>query len=111
MFGKNLWVYFFSLSLEVDSQNRKNEELSLQQKLKLPDGVIDFDAETENDPFQVGLYAEDIFAYYRRREGRFNVKKYLDKQLELNRNMRSILSDWMVEVQVGKIQTIITLLI
>lgn len=65
--------------------------------------MIDFDAETGNDPFQVGLYAEDIFAYYRRREGRFAINKYLDgteSQSELNRNMRSILVDWMVEVQV-----------
>jgi len=65
----------------------------------MPDGVVDFDAETVDDPYPVGLYAEDIFAYYKRREGRFNVKKYLDKQTELNRNMRSILVDWMVEVQ------------
>ncbi|OXA59694.1 G2/mitotic-specific cyclin-B3 [Folsomia candida] len=87
------------LSQSVEDQNRKNEQLSLQKKSKLPHGVVDFDAETVKDQYQVGLYAEEIFAYYKRRENRFHVKKYLDEQTELNRNMRSILVDWMVEVQ------------
>jgi hypothetical protein len=67
----------------------------------MPDGVIDFDADCGKDPFQVGIYAEDIFAYYKRREGRFTIQKYLEKQPQLNKNMRAILVDWMVEVQVS----------
>ncbi len=81
-------------------QNKKNEKLTEQLKSRLPEGVTDFDEETGNDPFQVGLYATDIFAYYKRRELRFPIKKYLEKQVELNKNMRCILVDWMVEVQV-----------
>ncbi|CAL8118766.1 unnamed protein product [Orchesella dallaii] len=80
-------------------QNRKNEILTEKTKSRLPDGVADFDEESGDDPFQVGLYATDIFAYYKRREVRFPIKKYLEKQVELNKNMRSILIDWMVEVQ------------
>jgi hypothetical protein len=53
-------------SVDVDAQNRKNEEISVQVKSKMPDGVIDFDADCEKDPFQVGIYAEDIFAYNKR---------------------------------------------
>jgi len=87
-------------SASVRAQNRKNEEISAQVKSKLPDGVIDFDADCGKDPFQVGIYAEDIFAYYKRREERFPIVKYLDQQPQLNKNMRSILVDWMVEVQV-----------
>jgi len=83
----------------VENLNLKNDKLTVELKSKFPDGVTDFDAETINDPFQVGLYAEDIFAYYKRRELRFSVKKYLERQTELNRNMRAILVDWMVEVQ------------
>jgi len=66
----------------------------------MPHGVSDFDKEVGNDPFQVALYAVEVFEYYRRRETRFPIRKYLDKQSELNQNMRSILVDWMVEVQV-----------
>jgi hypothetical protein len=34
----------------------------------LPEGVDDFDKETLNDPFQVSLYAMDIFSYLKDRE-------------------------------------------
>jgi hypothetical protein len=34
----------------------------------LPEGVDDFDKETLNDPFQVSLYAMDIFNYLKERE-------------------------------------------
>jgi hypothetical protein len=34
----------------------------------LPEGVDDFDKETLNDPFQVSLYAMDIFSYLKERE-------------------------------------------
>jgi hypothetical protein len=47
-------------SVDVDAQNRKNEEISVQVKSKMPDGVIDFDADCGKDPFQVGIYAEDM---------------------------------------------------
>lgn len=84
-----------------DLQNKKNEKIAEKLKSCMPEGVVDFDEETGNDPFQVGLYAADIFAYYKRRELRFPIRKYLDRQTELNKNMRSILVDWMVEVQVA----------
>lgn len=35
---------------------------------RLPEGVEDFDKETINDPFQVSLYAMDIFSYLKERE-------------------------------------------
>jgi len=84
-----------------EQQNRENEMMTTDKVTasRVPEGVKDFDEETVNDPFQVGLYATDIFAYYKRREVRFPIRKYLDLQTELNKNMRSILVDWMVEVQ------------
>jgi hypothetical protein len=35
---------------------------------ELPEDVVDFDKETLNDPFQVSLYAMDIFNYLKERE-------------------------------------------
>jgi hypothetical protein len=35
---------------------------------ELPEDVVDFDKETLNDPFQVSLYAMDIFNYLKDRE-------------------------------------------
>lgn len=34
----------------------------------LPENVEDFDKETLNDPFQVSLYAMDIFTYLKEKE-------------------------------------------
>lgn len=88
-----------SSSSSSELMNAKNDQVTQEVRAKLPDGVIDFDQETADDPYQVGLYAADIFEYYKKRELRFPIKKYLEKQTEINRNMRSILVDWMVEVQ------------
>jgi len=59
----------------------------------------DVDVETINDPHQVGLYVVDIFNYYRKREAKFCVGDYMTRQKDLSQNMRSILVDWLVEVQ------------
>ncbi|CAL4123934.1 unnamed protein product [Meganyctiphanes norvegica] len=65
----------------------------------VPEGVTDFDKETENDPFAVAEYAEEIFQYYKNREDIFPIDKYIDRQPDVSKSMRSILVDWMVEVQ------------
>lgn len=65
----------------------------------VPEGVTDFDKETENDPFAVAEYAEEIFQYYKNRENVFPIDKYIDRQPDVSKSMRSILVDWMVEVQ------------
>lgn len=65
----------------------------------LPEGVVDFDFESRDDPFSEPTYAGDIFNYYKEREEMFLVSKYLEQQEELSVGMRSVLVDWMVEVQ------------
>ena len=87
----------------TEIMNARNAKITEEMKARLPEGVADFDSEGLDDPFQVSEYVFDIFEYYKRREAKFPVKKYLDQetQTELNRNMRAILVDWMVEVQVS----------
>ncbi|KAK2580934.1 hypothetical protein KPH14_006001 [Odynerus spinipes] len=66
----------------------------------MPEGVQwDFDAENWLDPFQVSHYAMDIFNYLKERECLFPIGDYMEKQVCLSRWMRSLLVDWMVEVQ------------
>jgi cyclin B len=65
----------------------------------MPDGVPDFDKENWNDPFQVSHYAHDIFSYLKQNEWRYKIVDYIDKQPDLSKWMRSLLVDWMVEVQ------------
>lgn len=67
--------------------------------LPVPDGVIDFDRENWDDPVQVSDYALDIFNYLKEREETFKIDTYLDRQPHLTNWMRTLLVDWMVEVQ------------
>jgi cyclin B len=83
----------------TDVMNARNAKVTEEIKIRLPDGVADFDGECLDDPFQVSEYVFEIFEYYKRREAKFQISKYLSLQTELNRNMRAILVDWMVEVQ------------
>ncbi|KAL2715404.1 G2/mitotic-specific cyclin-B3 [Vespula squamosa] len=89
-----------------DTTSGKEEKKSVTNNLNavpeevLPEGVQwDFDAENWLDPFQVSEYAMDIFNYLKERECLFPIGDYMDKQVCLSRWMRSLLVDWMVEVQ------------
>ncbi|KAI8740149.1 G2/mitotic-specific cyclin-B3 [Biomphalaria glabrata] len=76
-------------------------EDSLEEKLQEESDktILDIDQELYTDVFNVGLYAQDIFDYYRRRENMFIIPPYLDRQSTISAGMRAILVDWMVEVQ------------
>uniref|UniRef100_W5NAH2 Cyclin B3 n=1 Tax=Lepisosteus oculatus TaxID=7918 RepID=W5NAH2_LEPOC len=60
---------------------------------------FDIDKDHLQDSFMTAEYAKDIFDYLKAREEKFILQNYMDKQPDLNREMRSILVDWMVEVQ------------
>lgn len=65
----------------------------------VPAQVDDFDGENWEDPYQVSHYAMSIFNYLKQREQLFPIGDYMDSQVCLSRWMRSLLVDWMVEVQ------------
>lgn len=65
----------------------------------VPEGVIEFDKENWDDPIQVSHYAMDIFNYLKSREAQFVIEPYIHRQPHLNSWMRTLLVDWMVEVQ------------
>lgn len=66
---------------------------------KLPCGVKHFDRENWNDPYQVSHYAMNIFDYLTQQEHKYQIIDYIPKQPDLSKWMRSLLIDWMVEVQ------------
>lgn len=66
---------------------------------KPPPGVIDFDQQHPNDPYEVSEYTMDIFAYLKDREKRYTIQPYLEKQPHITKWMRMLVVDWMVEVQ------------
>ncbi|XP_022220832.2 G2/mitotic-specific cyclin-B3 [Drosophila obscura] len=65
----------------------------------VPLDVEDFDKKNWDDPFQVSHYAMDIFNYLKTREPEFPIDDYMPKQIHLTTWMRTLLVDWMVEVQ------------
>jgi hypothetical protein len=53
----------------------------------------------EADEFNCTDYAEAIFEYYRKRDKEFIIDDYIKEQPHINKQMRLLLVDWMVEVQ------------
>ncbi|XP_055914775.1 G2/mitotic-specific cyclin-B3 [Eupeodes corollae] len=86
--------------MELENENRISTPSPLKNHpAEIPDEVVDFDKANWNDPFQVSHYAMDIFNYLKTREVEFVIVDYMPKQAHLSKWMRSLLVDWMVEVQ------------
>lgn len=86
-----------SSSSSLGSQNEADDTEWVDRKL--PSGVQHFDRENWKDHLQVSHYAMDIFEYLRNQESKYQIKDYMSEQPELSKWMRSLLVDWMVEVQ------------
>ncbi|KAL9882426.1 G2/mitotic-specific cyclin-B3-like [Glossina fuscipes fuscipes] len=93
MLQKQLKTEFLSPTLPEET-----ETAEMQSKMP-PVGVEDFDKANWNDPFQVSHYAMDIFNYLKAREAEFPIDDYMKRQVHLSKWMRTLLVDWMVEVQ------------
>lgn len=84
---------------EAEDQNLTFTVDCDETEISTPEGVDNIDRENLKDIAQVALYAPFIFRYYKERELQFMVPMYMDNQPSLTLNMRSILVDWLVEVQ------------
>ncbi|XP_054422337.1 G2/mitotic-specific cyclin-B3 [Pteronotus mesoamericanus] len=54
-----------------------------------------------NNPFFNSIYVKDIFRYMKEREEKFILKKYMNRQSDISSNMRAILVNWLVDVQIS----------
>lgn len=59
----------------------------------------DVDKAQINDVFYNGLYAAHIFEYYKERETKFIPSDYISTNKGISANIRTVLVDWMVEIQ------------
>ncbi|XP_030782540.1 G2/mitotic-specific cyclin-B3 [Rhinopithecus roxellana] len=57
--------------------------------------------EDSSDPSFNPIYAREIFSYMKEREEQFILTDYTNEQIEITSDMRAILVDWLVEVQVS----------
>lgn len=84
-------------------QQNKTDDSKLEDRAskvrELPEGVDDIDKSNWNDLFLVSHYAYDIFVYLKQREEKYPISDYIEKQIYISKWMRSLLVDWMVEVQ------------
>lgn len=81
------------------SMSVKEEETAASSfTAQMVEGWEDIDME-DKDEFSCSDYVAHIFKYYREREEKFVVDDYLKRQPAINRQMRLLLVDWMVEVQ------------
>ena len=91
-----------SLNIESSSSAATVVPSHLSSSSPLAESVLgweDIDAGDEKDEFSSSDYVAHIFKYYRERETKFGVDDYLSRQPHINRQMRLLLVDWMVEVQ------------
>lgn len=81
---------------ELDEEEQNIE--SLKGAEEPAEDWDDIDA-NDNDEFSANDYVNYIFKYYKEREDKFAIKDYIREQPHINKQMRLLLVDWMVEVQ------------
>ncbi|XP_059943770.1 G2/mitotic-specific cyclin-B3 isoform X2 [Mesoplodon densirostris] len=91
---------FSTTSQSSTCESSSSEPFSSQDKRseKEMTPLEDIDKD-HSDPVFNSIYAKDIFSYMKEREEKFILKKYMTRQNDINSDMRAILVDWLVEVQ------------
>jgi len=86
------------LSIDIDY---KEEVEKRAEKLKrsLPKNVVDIDKEDDTNPQLCSEYAPEMYAYLKSREVKFAVKQDHLKGFPTTGKMRTVLVDWLVDVQ------------
>ncbi|XP_070641293.1 G2/mitotic-specific cyclin-B3 isoform X1 [Bos indicus] len=87
-----------SSTCESNSDKPFSSSDKKSQQEVIPLGNTDIDC---SDPFFSSVYAKDIFSYMKKREEKFVLNKYMTRQTDIDSDMRAILVDWLVEVQMS----------
>lgn len=70
-----------------------------QPPKNLPEDIIDYDRTQIENINSEPIYAFEIFEYLREKEQSTRCRKYMQQQKDISPKMRTILIDWLVEVQ------------
>jgi G2/mitotic-specific cyclin-B3 len=81
-----------------DSEAKSSKEEMAIADLQPIESWEDIDA-NDTDEFNASDYVNYIFKYYNERENKFTIRDYIKEQPHINKQMRLLLVDWMVEVQ------------
>ncbi|XP_075394487.1 G2/mitotic-specific cyclin-B3 [Tenrec ecaudatus] len=96
--GNTATMYIADTSNICESSCKESsprEKIAQKEQMASPE-YIDKD---HGDPLFNSIYAKDIFNYMKEREEKFIIKNYMNIQTDINSDMRAILVDWLVEVQ------------
>ncbi|KAK6936565.1 Cyclin, C-terminal domain, partial [Dillenia turbinata] len=65
---------------------------------RVKEPIIDIDAAEVNDELAVGEYVEELYKFYKLAEYECRLYDYMGTQPEINKNMRAIVVDWLIDV-------------
>merc|ERR1711942_337401 len=89
------------LNVLVDEQQDVPMEIEQDEVVcRIPEGVKDIDAEDSSNPQLCTEYALEIYAYLKQLEKRGSVRSDFLSGCPTSDKMRSVLVDWLVEVQI-----------
>ncbi|KAL9251658.1 G2/mitotic-specific cyclin-1-like protein [Drosera capensis] len=89
-----------SISMSTEQTGGVSDEVEVEMEDIFEDSIMDIDGrDAKNHPLAVVDYVEDLYAYYKKMEGRSRVSPdYMEQQADINQKMRAILMDWLIEV-------------
>ncbi|XP_073918720.1 G2/mitotic-specific cyclin-B3 isoform X2 [Castor canadensis] len=78
----------------------RNHFSSQKRRARNQKTILDDIDKDYSDQLFNSIYSEDIFSYMKEREEKFILKNYMNRQIDITSEMRAILVDWLVEVQI-----------
>ncbi|XP_023382262.1 G2/mitotic-specific cyclin-B3 isoform X4 [Pteropus vampyrus] len=79
----------------IESQSSLKKKPTVQGEIT----PLEWIDNNHSNPLFNSIYAKDIFSYMKEREEHFILEKYMNRQTDISSDMRVILVDWLVEVQ------------
>ncbi|KFO22637.1 G2/mitotic-specific cyclin-B3 isoform X2 [Fukomys damarensis] len=112
IFPETLWIlenspYVSSDAVESSTDKSSASEsgskipFSPQSRTQKEMTILEDTGKDHDDPFLSSVYAPEIFRYLKDREKNFILKNYMKRQTEITSDMRAILVDWLVEIQMS----------
>ncbi|XP_063967757.1 G2/mitotic-specific cyclin-B3-like [Lytechinus pictus] len=86
-------------AISLESDEVEEERVISEEETEEIEEYTDIDAENLGDPNLAPNYAADIFKYLKEKEESSQIDDYFSRQKDITRHMRSVLVDWLVEVQ------------
>jgi len=92
-------VFIFQDDSEEETRQFENDQIAKLTEQMAEIDVEDIDADDLTNPSLCAEYVKDIYKYMHVLEKKLQPKDYMSRQTNINKKMRSILVDWLIQVQ------------